>query len=51
MDRLGDLNLFPRVPDLGSISAAARTLDLSAFIDFLSERFGATPPWEWGEGS
>src|SRR5688572_18639793 len=29
MDRIGDLNLFLRVLDLGSISAAARSLDLS----------------------
>ena len=29
MDRIGDLNLFLRVVDLGSISAAARTLDIS----------------------
>jgi DNA-binding transcriptional LysR family regulator len=32
MDRIGDLNLFLRVLDLGSISAAARSLDLSAAV-------------------
>ena len=29
MDRISDVALFLRVIDLGSISAAARTLDLS----------------------
>jgi len=32
MDRIGDLNLFLRVLDLGSISAAARSLDLSVAV-------------------
>ncbi|WP_242110682.1 LysR family transcriptional regulator [Luteimonas aquatica] len=32
MDRIGDLALFLRVLDLGSISAAARSLDLSAAV-------------------
>nr|WP_202624423.1 LysR family transcriptional regulator [Steroidobacter agaridevorans] len=32
MDHLGDLNLFLRVLDLGSISAAARSLDLSVAV-------------------
>lgn len=32
MDRIGDIALFLRVLDLGSISAAARTLDLSAAV-------------------
>lgn len=32
MDRLGDLDLFLRVLDLGSISAAARSLDLSVAV-------------------
>ncbi|WP_394537989.1 LysR family transcriptional regulator [Lysobacter enzymogenes] len=32
MDRIADLNLFLRVLDLGSISAAARSLDLSAAV-------------------
>lgn len=32
MDHLADLNLFLRVLDLGSISAAARSLDLSAAV-------------------
>lgn len=32
MDRLGDLTLFLRVLDLGSISAAARSLDLSVAV-------------------
>jgi molybdate transport repressor ModE-like protein len=32
MERLGDLNLFLRVLDLGSISAAARSLDLSVAV-------------------
>jgi len=32
MDRIGDLNLFLRVLDLGSISAAARRLDLSVAV-------------------
>jgi DNA-binding transcriptional LysR family regulator len=32
MDRIGDLSLFLRVLDLGSISAAARSLDLSVAV-------------------
>lgn len=32
MDRVGDLSLFLRVLDLGSISAAARSLDLSVAV-------------------
>lgn len=32
MDRLGDLDLFLRILDLGSISAAARSLDLSVAV-------------------
>jgi DNA-binding transcriptional LysR family regulator len=32
MDRMGDLNLFLRVLDLGSISAAARSLDVSVAV-------------------
>ena len=32
MDRIGDIALFLRVLDLGSISAAARTLDLSVAV-------------------
>lgn len=32
MDRIGDLGLFLRVLDLGSISAAARSLDLSVAV-------------------
>lgn len=32
MDRIGDLNLFLRVLDLGSLSAAARTLDISVAV-------------------
>jgi DNA-binding transcriptional LysR family regulator len=32
MDRIADLNLFLRVLDLGSISAAARSLDLSVAV-------------------
>jgi DNA-binding transcriptional LysR family regulator len=32
MDRIGDLNLFLRVLDLGSISAAARSLDVSVAV-------------------
>ena len=32
MERIGDLNLFLRVLDLGSISAAARSLDLSVAV-------------------
>lgn len=32
MDRLGDISLFLRVLDLGSISAAARSLDLSVAV-------------------
>jgi DNA-binding transcriptional LysR family regulator len=32
MDHLGDLNLFLRVLDLGSISAAARSLDVSVAV-------------------
>src|SRR5688572_27887136 len=32
MDRIGDLALFLRVLDLGSISAAARSLDLSVAV-------------------
>jgi len=32
MDHLGDLNLFLRVLDLGSISAAARSMDLSVAV-------------------
>jgi DNA-binding transcriptional LysR family regulator len=32
MDRIGDLSLFLRVLDLGSISAAARSLDLSIAV-------------------
>jgi molybdate transport repressor ModE-like protein len=32
MDRIGDFNLFLRVLDLGSISAAARSLDLSVAV-------------------
>src|SRR5688572_11700865 len=32
MDRIGDIALFLRVLDLGSISAAARTLDLSIAV-------------------
>lgn len=32
MDRIGDLTLFLRVLDLGSISAAARSLDLSVAV-------------------
>ncbi len=32
MDRIGDLHLFLRVLDLGSISAAARSLDLSVAV-------------------
>jgi DNA-binding transcriptional LysR family regulator len=32
LDRIGDLNLFLRVSDLGSISAAARSLDLSVAV-------------------
>jgi len=32
MDRIGDIGLFLRVLDLGSISAAARSLDLSAAV-------------------
>jgi len=32
MDRIGDFHLFLRVLDLGSISAAARSLDLSAAV-------------------
>jgi DNA-binding transcriptional LysR family regulator len=32
VDRIGDLNLFLRVLDLGSISAAARTLDVSVAV-------------------
>src|SRR5687767_10496665 len=32
MDRIDDLNLFLRVLDLGSISAAARNLDLSVAV-------------------
>lgn len=32
MDHIGDLNLFLRVLDLGSISAAARSLDLSVAV-------------------
>ncbi|MGH8172289.1 MAG: helix-turn-helix domain-containing protein, partial [Rhodanobacteraceae bacterium] len=32
MDRVGDLGLFLRVLDLGSISAAARSLDLSVAV-------------------
>ena len=32
MDRVGDLSLFPRVLDLGSITAAARSLDLSVAV-------------------
>src|SRR3546814_2962744 len=31
-DRIGDLGLFLRVLDLGSISAAARSLDLSVAV-------------------
>ena len=31
-DRIGDLSLFLRVLDLGSISAAARSLDLSVAV-------------------
>ena len=32
MDRLSDIALFLRVVDLGSISAAARSLDLSSAV-------------------
>jgi Transcriptional regulator len=32
MDRIGDIALFLRVLDLGSISAAARSLDLSVAV-------------------
>lgn len=32
MDRVGDISLFLRVLDTGSISAAARTLDLSVAV-------------------
>ena len=32
MDRIGDLTLFLRVLDLGSISAAARSLDVSVAV-------------------
>jgi DNA-binding transcriptional LysR family regulator len=32
MDRVGDISLFLRVLDLGSISAAARSLDLSVAV-------------------
>jgi DNA-binding transcriptional LysR family regulator len=32
LDRIGDLNLFLRVLDLGSISAAARSLDVSVAV-------------------
>ncbi len=32
MDRIGDIGLFLRVLDLGSISAAARSLDLSVAV-------------------
>lgn len=56
MDRIEDIRLFLRVLDLGSISAAARTLELSpavarqrgvrAFIDFMMEKLIDVPPWE-----